>query len=154
MKTVNQVWKERGVDDDRPPPDEYINGWLDASEAYKAEINRLRAALAESCEDHRSNVYDTTTGGGCALLHGAEKEIERLRAALAAQLPLIPDMFWEAEYPETCSNEIMDIAAEYGPGEVIKLDCAMRLPSITVRVTKDGDDIGYEIVGGITGAKP
>jgi hypothetical protein len=37
MKTVNQAWKERGVDDDRPPPDEYINGCRDAIEAYEAE---------------------------------------------------------------------------------------------------------------------
>jgi len=37
----------------------------------EAENERLRAALAESCDEHRSAVYDTTTGGGCVLLRDA-----------------------------------------------------------------------------------
>jgi len=42
------------------------------------EIERLRAALADSCEEHRAEIYDTTTGGGCMLLHdavAAEREL-------------------------------------------------------------------------------
>ncbi len=35
MKTVEQAWKERGVDDDMPPPDEYVNGWMDAIDAHE-----------------------------------------------------------------------------------------------------------------------
>ena len=47
MKTVEQAWKERGVDDDMPPPDEYINGWLDAIDEIEAERKRLLAGYRE-----------------------------------------------------------------------------------------------------------
>ncbi len=48
-----------------------------------AEIARLRAALGESCENHRAEVYDTTTGGGCVLMHDAvEAECERCAAVV------------------------------------------------------------------------
>ncbi len=51
------------------------------------EIERLQAALAASCDEHRSEVYDTTTGGGCVLLRDAvAAERERwLRIATNAQ---------------------------------------------------------------------
>lgn len=55
------------------------------------EVERLRAVLAESCEDHRSAVYDTTTGGGCVLLHVAETEIERLRGIVPEVLEQLND---------------------------------------------------------------
>lgn len=86
----------------------------------------------------------------------AANEIERLNAELAGlkkQASPKPDMFWDAENPETYGDEIMDIASEFQPGEVIRLDCARRLPSITVLVTPDGNGVGYEIVAGITRAK-
>jgi hypothetical protein len=38
MKTVEQAWKEYGVDDDRPPSDHYVNGWLDAIDAHATKI--------------------------------------------------------------------------------------------------------------------
>ena len=50
------------------PPFEQEVGRLDAKDA---EIERRRAALAESCDEHRSEIYDTATGGGCILLRDA-----------------------------------------------------------------------------------
>jgi hypothetical protein len=51
-----------------------------------AEIHTLRAALAESCEEHRAEIYDTTTGGGCMLLHDAvAAERERCAAWVDAR---------------------------------------------------------------------
>jgi len=48
------------------------------------ELERLRAALAESCDEHRSEIYDTATGGGCILLHDAVAA-ERERCASMAE---------------------------------------------------------------------
>jgi hypothetical protein len=39
--------------------------------ALLKENERLRAALADSCEEHRAEIFDATTGGGCMLLHDA-----------------------------------------------------------------------------------
>lgn len=36
-----------------------------------AEIERLRAALAQSCDEHRSQIYEAGPGGGCPLLADA-----------------------------------------------------------------------------------
>lgn len=35
------------------------------------ECKTLRAALAQSCDEHRSQIYDSGPGGGCALLADA-----------------------------------------------------------------------------------
>ena len=47
----------------------YVRG--DRYDDLCAEIERLRKKLAESCAEHRSEIYDTATGGGCILLHDA-----------------------------------------------------------------------------------
>jgi hypothetical protein len=47
----------------------YVRG--DRYDDLCTEIERLRAALAESCDEHRSDMYDTPTGGGCILLRDA-----------------------------------------------------------------------------------
>lgn len=98
------------------------------------------------------------TAGCIAFYQGAQWMREQIIAqpqqpAPVAQEPMTPDMFWAADDPETFGHEITDIVAGYGPGEVIKIDCAIGLPSNTVRATVDGDYLGYEIVGSITGAK-
>jgi hypothetical protein len=43
-------------------------------ERWASEIDRLRLKLAASCDEHRSEAYDTTTGGGCVLLRDAVAE--------------------------------------------------------------------------------
>ena len=49
------------------------------------EIARLRAALAESCDEHRAQIYDSGPGGGCPLLADAvAAERERWKDALRA----------------------------------------------------------------------
>ncbi len=59
--------------------------WPILGEEAADEIERLRAALADSCEEHRAEVYDTATGGGCMLLHDAVAA-ERERWTTAARL--------------------------------------------------------------------
>jgi len=52
----------------------------------RATTERLRAALAASCDEHRAEIYDTTTGGGCVLLFEAvAAERERCAAWLEAE---------------------------------------------------------------------
>lgn len=58
-----------------------------------AENERLRAALADSCEEHRAEIYDTATGGGCMLLHDAvAAERERWEKAARAALEVMDDL--------------------------------------------------------------
>jgi hypothetical protein len=54
------------------------------------EIERLRAALAESCDEHRSEVYDTTAGGGCVLLRDAVAAEREACARSAETLTIWP----------------------------------------------------------------
>jgi hypothetical protein len=56
------------------------------SEAAAEEILRLRATLAASCDEHRSEIYDAGPGGGCILLADAvAAERERWLAVSDAQ---------------------------------------------------------------------
>ena len=49
----------------------------------RAANDRLRATLAESCDEHRSQIYDSGPGGGCILLADAvAAERERLLSEL------------------------------------------------------------------------
>jgi hypothetical protein len=67
--------------------------WVDglaaeaAWQAWKrrgAEVALLRAALAQSCDEHRSNIYEAGPGGGCPLLVDAvAEERNRPRQVLA-----------------------------------------------------------------------
>lgn len=54
-----------------------------------------------------------------------------------------PDMFWNHDDPETFGNDIDEIIQDYGPGEIVKIDQAKRLPTITVRVLPAKDDNSY-----------
>ena len=58
-----------------------------------------------------------------------------------------PDMFWDYDDPECFGYDIEDVISEYAPGDIVKIDCAKRLPTIRVRVVADGDDLTYEIIG-------
>lgn len=80
------------------------------------EITQLRAALAESCDEHRSNIYESGPGGGCVLLADAiaaerercAAEIERLRDALAARSPLNFDQLQSVMAAHFGSQELTD----------------------------------------------
>ena len=61
------------------------------------------------------------------------------------------DMFWDAEDGERYGDDIRDIISDYGPGDVVKIDCAKRLPSVRVQVI--GDEGDYEVLVGTKGAK-
>ena len=58
------------------------------------------------------------------------------------------DMFWDHDDPERFGYNIKDIISDYGPGDVVKINCAKRMPTIQVRVVADGDDdLAYEVFG-------
>ena len=56
----------------------------------------------------------------------------------------VPDMFWDADDTENFAHEIQDIIDGYGPGEIVTIECAKRLPNFRAVVTRDGDGISYE----------
>ena len=66
----------------------------------------------------------------------------RLQAAQAQED--VPDMFWDADDTENFAHEIQDIIDGYGPGEIVTIECAKRLPNFRAVVTRDGDGISYE----------
>lgn len=66
----------------------------------------------------------------------------RLQAAQAQED--VPDMFWDADDTENFAHEIQDIIDGYGPGEIVTIECAKRLPNLRAVVTRDGDGISYE----------
>jgi hypothetical protein len=65
-----------------PATGEPMYGTHDEIRMLRAENERLRATLAQSCEDERSQMWEATGGGGCSRAISAEVENERLRAAL------------------------------------------------------------------------
>lgn len=67
---------------------------------------------------------------------------ERVSAAQAQED--VPDMFWDADDTENFAHEIQDIVDGYGPGEIVTIECAKRLPNLRVVVTRDGDGLSYE----------
>ena len=52
--------------------------------AALTDIERLRATLAASCDEERSQLWEANSGGGCWRAIDAEGKIERLCAALTA----------------------------------------------------------------------
>ena len=56
----------------------------------------------------------------------------------------VPDMFWDADDTEIFAHEIQDIIDGYGPGEIVTIECAKRLPNFRAVVTRDGDGLSYE----------
>lgn len=55
-----------------------LRAWLKL-EASRLEREKLSQALASSCDDERSQLWEATTGGGCLRAIAAEAECERLR---------------------------------------------------------------------------
>ena len=53
-------------------------------------------------------------------------------------------MFWDADDTENFAHEIQDIIDGYGPGEIVTIECAKRLPNFRVVVTRDGDWVSCE----------
>lgn len=99
------------------------------------------------------SLYDTKMAEGRhghyeTLFHVVHQAIKRLQPRQA------PDMFWDADNPECYGNDIQEIISEYGPGEVVNIDCAKSLPSISVLVSADSDGEGltYEVIAAAPGA--
>ena len=74
-----------------------------------AEVERLRAALAASCEEEREQIYEAGSfAGGCARATEAEAEVERLRGLIAAAPDLLEalqrSLNWLASYPGGCAE--------------------------------------------------
>ena len=65
----------------------------------------------------------------------------------------VPDMFWDADDTENFAHEIQDIIDGYGPGEIVTIECAKRLPNFRVVVTRDGDGLSYEYLEAATAAQ-
>lgn len=85
MKRYEHFCSYDGGGPAEPQEDEH-GDWVRYEDA-QAELEQLRATLAESCDEHRSNVYEAGPGGGCILLAdavAAERERWR-RIADAAQ---------------------------------------------------------------------
>ena len=53
-------------------------------------------------------------------------------------------MFWDADDTENFAHEIQDIVDGYGPGEIVTIECAKRMPNLKVLVTRNGDGVSYE----------
>lgn len=84
------------------------------------------------------------------VLHGNVEGTDAARASDKAAQPAAeakgddPDMFWDADDTENFAHEIQDIVDGYGPGEIVTIECAKRLPNLRVVVTRDGDGLSYE----------
>ena len=78
-----------------------------------------------------------------ALLKTSLLDAEAPQPAAQAQEEA-PDMFWDADDTENFAHEIQDIIDGYGPGEIVTIECAKRLPNFRVVVTRDGDWVSYE----------
>lgn len=112
---------------------------------YRGYVNTL--------ENGRDRII--SLGGQCDSLEKMETSDPWLisaRAAIAAlQAEPQPeaDMFWDGDDGESFGYSIQDLIAERDVGDVIIVDCAMRLPSIQVRVISgetDEDDNTWEEV--------
>lgn len=83
-------WR-RGDDEPAPNPTE-LGKTIDAAatmlRSLASERDALRATLAASCDEERSQLWEAGPGGGCSRALDAERERDALRAALdAAQAP-------------------------------------------------------------------
>lgn len=61
----------------------------------------------------------------------------------------VADMFWNHDDPEVFAHDIDEIIQDFGPGEIVKIDRAKRLPTVMVRVLppKDEDShVEYEFI--------
>lgn len=107
-------WR-RGDDEPAPNPTE-LGKTIDAAatmlRSLASERDALRATLAASCDEERSQLWEAGPGGGCSRALDAERERDALRAALdAAQAPReVPRLTGEA------INKLGETLGERVPG--------------------------------------
>lgn len=84
------------------------------------EIERLRAALAESCDEHRSQMYEAGPGGGCPLLRDAvaaeRARWQRIAAAAQALTTYGTDQIDQFEIPAHLMAALA-LALDEGPND-------------------------------------
>lgn len=83
------------------------------------------------------------------VLAAAEAITEEQHAGISEQAEALKDaadMFWDHDDGERFGTDIEEIVADYDPGEIVKIDQAKRLPSITVRTILDGEYMTYEVL--------
>lgn len=114
---------------------------------------RAGALLYRLTGEHRPTNFDeirVTMANGSRDIGQMSVQAERLLVMLTAPQPAaqaqedVPDMFWDADDTENFAHEIQDIIDGYGPGEIVTIECAKRLPNLRVVVTRDGDGLSYE----------
>ena len=106
--------------------------------------------LTDECRPTNFDEIRVTMANGSRDIGQMSVQAERLLVMLTAPQPAaqaqedVPDMFWDADDTENFAHEIQDIIDGYGPGEIVTIECAKRLPNLRVVVTRDGDGLSYE----------
>lgn len=138
--------------------------WLDVSFISEGDMaareqedvggwRRAGALLYRLTSEHRTTNFDeirVTMANGSRDIGQMSVQAERLLVMLTAPQPAaqaqedVPDMFWDADDTENFAHEIQDIVDGYGPGEIVTIECAKRMPNLKVLVTRDGDGVSYE----------
>ena len=103
--------------------DPFMQEIADALEAKDAEIERLKAALAESCDENRTVVLEEGpfSTDMCPLASKQQAEIERLRAALKEAAKSLAEDEQEIELLN-CALTI-----SLGKHEIERLNCALTI---------------------------
>lgn len=158
----------------------------DYSDMSKEALERLAARMAQLLDDdraiefHRRHAMGSKAMPSCLCCGKLPEEIAIRHmelpnilickvcrdAALAppeerqASVP-VADMFWWADDPEQFGHDIDELVQDFDVGSIVKIDCAMRLPTVSVKVVEDkemGDGyVTYEYVASPTtsqGAAP
>ena len=126
---------------------EFLNGKTVTDEAVRQFIAHSRRAhddrdwLRNTLADLRREI--TRRDAEIALLKTSLIDAESPTQATQVQED-VPDMFWDADDTESFAHEIQDIIDGYGPGEIVTIECAKRLPNLRAVVTRDGDGLSYE----------
>lgn len=88
--------------------------------AIVAERDRLRAALAASCDEERNQIWEAGPGGGCMRAHEAESERDRLAAeceALRADKSLVD---WLTQHSATIYTRKGEAIYALGRAETVR----------------------------------
>ena len=120
-----------------------------AAQAQEDAVAQAVAAEREACAQVCESWADEHDYAGAIRARGTDAA----KPAAQAQED-VPDMFWDADDTENFAHEIQDIIDGYGPGEIVTIECAKRLPNFRVVVTRDGDGISYEYLEAAIAAQP
>ena len=111
-------------------------------------VKRQKTPYCACYTDKPGAPYGPRSWSGPTALDALQKAADDLGIRLpqpAAQAQEdVPDMFWDADDTENFAHEIQDIIDGYGPGEIVTIECAKRLPNFRAVVIWGGDGISYE----------